>query len=87
MQPDLEKYRAYLEQYDLTDAEKDQFILDVRAIMEAFVDQAFGSHPLQQCGGKVAANDSNPPALRVDFKNHAADIGSERKTLKGSGKA
>ena len=86
MQPDFEKYRAYLQQYDLTDAEKDQFILDVRTIMEAFVDQAFGTHPLQQCGGKLAANDSNPSALRVDFENHAGIHGDEPEPLKGSGK-
>lgn len=86
MQPDLKKYRPYLERYDLTDVEKDQFILDVHAIMEAFVDRAFGTHPLQQYGGKVSANDSNPAVLRVDFENHAHGNDNEEHLLKDSRK-
>lgn len=86
MQHDLEKYRHYLDQYDLTDDEKDRFILDVHAIMEAFVDRAFNSHPTQQCGGKVAANDSIPSALRVNFKDHANSNDPEPQAVKGSRK-
>ncbi|MDT7043963.1 hypothetical protein [Candidatus Nitronereus thalassa] len=49
MKPDIEKYMPYLDEYDLTEDKKVQLIKDVWLIMESFVDQAWGLHPVQQC--------------------------------------
>lgn len=45
MTPDMDKYLAMVEDYDLSDAEKRELILAVWSIMEAFVDRAFGMDP------------------------------------------
>lgn len=44
----LEKYRPYLEGYDLTEEQEAELIRTLWTIMESFVDQAFGEHPAQQ---------------------------------------
>lgn len=46
---DLEKYRPYVDHFDLSDAQKAELIQTVWSMMESFVDQAFGTHPVQQC--------------------------------------
>ena len=45
---DRELYEKYLEDSDLSDAEKREFIETLWSIMVAFVDLGFGLHPLQQ---------------------------------------
>lgn len=41
-----------LEGYDMNHEQKVQFIHDLWYVMESFVDQAFGVHPVQQIGDK-----------------------------------
>lgn len=45
---DWELYEKYLEDSDLSDAEKHEFIETLWSIMVTFVDLGFGLHPLQQ---------------------------------------
>ncbi|MCF6200383.1 MAG: hypothetical protein L3J67_13540 [Hyphomicrobiaceae bacterium] len=45
---DWELYGAYLEDSDLTEAEKREFIETLWSIVVSFVDLGFGIHPLQQ---------------------------------------
>ncbi len=47
--PDLEKYRSFAVDLDMTDAQKDELIIAIWNIMGDFVSQAFGVHPFQQC--------------------------------------
>lgn len=49
MTPDFDKYRHYVDGFDLTENEKKEFVQIVWSIMESFVDQAWGVHPVQQC--------------------------------------
>ncbi len=49
MRLDIEKYRKYVEGFDLTEEQKTELIKSVWTIMESFVDRAFGLHPAQQC--------------------------------------
>ena len=46
MQPDYDKYRFHVDQFDLSEAEKRDLIHTVWAIMQRFADQAFGIEPL-----------------------------------------
>ena len=47
MTPDIEKYRRFVDHYDLTEAQKVELIHSVWAIMESFVDRAFGLDSVQ----------------------------------------
>lgn len=47
MRLDPEKYRKYVDNFDLTEEEKLQLMEQVWAIMESFVDRAFGESPEQ----------------------------------------
>lgn len=55
---DAEEYLYHLDGFDLSESEKVEFIHNVAAIMESFVDQAFGVHPVQQSLTARAARDS-----------------------------
>ena len=41
MKPDIEKFMTHMDQFDMTDEEKTQFIEALWTMMENFVDQAF----------------------------------------------
>jgi len=46
---DINKYRHYVDHFDGSDKQKAEMIQDVWSMMQCFVDQAFGLHPVQQC--------------------------------------
>ena len=52
--PDLQKYRPFVNDFDMSDEQKDELIMIVWNMMGNFVDQAFGIHPLQLCQKKSA---------------------------------
>lgn len=66
MSLDLEKYRHYVEGFNLTKAQEDELLLTVWSMMEAGADRAFGLHPVQQCKPKQAEKDLQPPTNTVD---------------------
>lgn len=55
--PDFEKYRGYMGEFNMTDADKDEITLALWNIMNHFIDQAFGEDPVQQCQRAKKAND------------------------------
>lgn len=69
MQPDYEKYRPYLKRFDLTDEEKDEFILALWRMLEQIADQAFGVHPLQQVVDNQPGGDSSTAPLCIEFRD------------------
>lgn len=56
MTPDIQKYLKLVEDLDLTEAQKVDLIKTVWAVVESFVDQAFGVHPVQHCHRKTKKN-------------------------------
>ena len=64
---DLDKYRPYVDGFDLSEAQKDELIHTLWTIMEAFADQAFGLHPAQQIPASLMADDSTAEADGVDL--------------------
>ncbi len=44
----LEKYRPYLDDFDMIDEQKDEFIRSIWVIMQSFADYAHGLSPTQQ---------------------------------------
>lgn len=87
MTPDIEKYRKYVDRFDLSEERKVELIHTVWAIMESFVDRAFGLDPVQQVNGVQMPEDAIVRQDSVNWKDHvvsrefgeAADTGSQRK--------
>jgi len=50
---DWEFYGKYLEESDLSDAEKRAFLESLWSIVVSFVDLGFGVHPVQQVAGEI----------------------------------
>jgi len=50
---DWELYGKYLEESDLSDAEKREFLETLMAIVVSAVDLGFGMHPVQQAAGNI----------------------------------
>ncbi len=48
MPKDLEKYRPYLSDFDMSEEQKTEFIKVMWTIMQSFADQAFGLNSEQQ---------------------------------------
>ena len=78
---DVEKYEHYLEESNLTDKQKEEFLQTLWIIICEFVSLGFGVHPLQQameapCGKDI--KNHTKPALRNKYKielNHKKPIG------------
>ena len=51
---DVERYQAYLDETDMTDAQKEEFLQSMWQIIIGFVELGFGVHPLQEVCGKDA---------------------------------
>jgi len=49
MSPDIEKYRKYVDHFDIPEAQKIEMIHIVWRMMQSFVERAFGDDPVQQC--------------------------------------
>lgn len=69
MQPEYDEYRPYLKRFDLTDEEKDEFILALWTMLEGVADRAFGIHPYQQVVDNYPSKDSANSNLRVEFED------------------
>ncbi len=54
MPPNMEKYRKYVDHFDISEKQKVELIHTLWTIMESFADQAFGLHPAQQVEGIAA---------------------------------
>jgi len=68
MTPDIEKYRKYVDRFDLADKKKEDLIHTVWRMMESFVDRAFGDDPVQQCLELGAEKDGQDSAIVIDSK-------------------
>jgi len=50
---DADEYWEFVEDFDLSDAQKLEYLETIWSIVTSFVDLAFGLHPLQQACGKL----------------------------------
>jgi hypothetical protein len=69
MTPDFDKYRHYVDGFDLSETQKRELVQIVWSIMESFVDQAWGLHPVQQCGGILKDKDLQGSPGILESKN------------------
>lgn len=60
---DVERYQAYLDGSDFSDAQKEEFLQALWSIIVSFVELGFGVHPLQEvCGKDRESADVSPKA-------------------------
>ncbi len=67
---DWELYGEYLEEADLTDDQKREFIETLWSIMVSFVDLGFGIHPLQHACGQIDLIPTPDSAVMLESKDH-----------------
>lgn len=65
MPADYEKYQKYVRDNNLTKTQQAECIQTVWSIMENFVDQAFGLHPVHQIREYLLEDYLQSPARRV----------------------
>jgi hypothetical protein len=63
---DVEKYQAFLDGADMTEAQKEEFLQSLWSIIVSFVDLGFGVHPLQAVCGEDADCDSKSAKSEFD---------------------
>ena len=73
MKPDIEKYRRYVDDFDLTEDQKVELIHTVWAIVGSVVDEAFGVHPVQLCRPGSRRGISNGTDDQVDSRTHSLE--------------
>lgn len=66
---DANKYLKYLDDSNLTDEQKLEYVQNVRGILTNFVDAAFGTHPMQLCLKDSSEKDLQSPNEAVESKS------------------
>jgi hypothetical protein len=70
MSLDVEKYRPFLAEYNLSRQEETKLIQTLWTILESFVDHAYGINPVQQCGRALEHNDLQSPIESLESAQH-----------------
>ncbi len=68
MKPDIEKYRKYVDQFDLTEDHKIELIHIVWRFWESCIDREFGDDPVQHCLELKAKKDGQDSAIVLNSK-------------------
>jgi len=69
---DVERYQAFLDGTDMTEAQKAEFLQALWSIIVSFVELGFGVHPLQEVCGKdaeIGADSTKSGGDGVSFTN------------------
>lgn len=75
---DVEKYQAFLDSADMTDAQKEEFLQSLWFIIVSFVEHGFGVHPLQEVCGKDHKSEAHSP--KADFNRLGSSNAEDKKT-------
>lgn len=67
MTPDIERYRVFVDRFDLTEDQKLALILALWKVVEGFASRAFGFDPVQQVRRSVEKDVSAQPPM-LDFE-------------------
>jgi hypothetical protein len=66
----IDRYRKHVDHFDLTETQKSELIHTVHAILESFVDRAFGDDPTQLCITANAAKDAMIEGDMIHLGHH-----------------
>ncbi len=61
LEVDLERYQAYIDDNDLSDQQKAEFLNALWTVIVAFVDFGYGVHPVQSSGAEIISFPSPRP--------------------------
>jgi len=74
MNPDMEEYRHYLDDTDMTEEQKTEYIEMLWRVTEEFVAYGFETHPIQQAqSSRAKADDCIPEAVSAFMKPRGLD--------------
>ena len=62
LEVDIERYQSYLDNSDISDEQKAEFLKALWTVIVAFVDIGYGVHPVQEGGAEIVSFPS--PRLR-----------------------
>ncbi|SNZ07422.1 hypothetical protein [Cohaesibacter gelatinilyticus] len=77
---DWDTYGELLENSDLSDEQKHEFIQTLWSIVVSFVDLGFGTHPLQQLEGKEISFDALNPDDVISLSDSTPNLKTEQDT-------
>lgn len=82
MKCNIEKYRKYVDKYDLPETDKIEIIESVWTVMESFVDRAFGLNSTQQSIAAQHAKDAieKPSMLELKAEQISEEFNNIHKT-------
>lgn len=84
MPPELERYRKYVDPFDLTEAQKIELTHIVRHMMESFVERGFRSDPTQICMGGLVSKGASAAGDMIDLeKSEYQDLSQSFNDKKG----
>lgn len=78
MRVDVERYQKYLDDSDMSAAEKEEFLQTLWQIMMSFVELGYGVHPLQEVCGKDAGTVSGRAKDAMDAVSSHKDEQEEK---------
>lgn len=78
MRVDVERYQKYLDDSDMSAAEKEEFLQTLWQIMMSFVELGYGVHPLQEVCGKDAGTVSGRAKDAMDAVSSDKDEQEEK---------
>ncbi|MET3600107.1 hypothetical protein [Martelella mangrovi] len=70
---DFDRYQHFLDESDMSEAQKQAFLSMLWSIMLGFVDLGFGIHPMQQVCGEDTENLIESPQSKADNKATSAN--------------
>ncbi len=71
--PELEKYRHHLDEFDLTEEQKDELLVTLWQIMTQFVDLGFGRDATTLALKSICGEDFEPAPLDDEFDLYLKD--------------
>ena len=82
MKPDIEKYRQYVDHFNLSEAQKIDLINTVWRIMQSFTDRAFGIDPVQQAMDEKSLENGKRDLKMIECSKQPKHRKSLSKTFK-----
>ena len=82
MPPDIEKYRRYVDHFDISEEKKIDLIHTVWRMMQSFVDRAFGIDSTQYATQEKALENRNKAKKLIQYSHQPEQNNTLSKTFK-----
>lgn len=82
MEPDIEKYRRFIDRFDLTEEQKVELIGALWRSVGGFAYRAFGLDPVQQVIGASSTKDASRESPMLEFEKVPSPENSLKNTFR-----